>query len=67
MVRPKTGRNHDRALKSGAGPTFWDQKMLTLARLEDVERIASRIPNLAINVCFMLFAGLALAFNIVTR
>ncbi|KAI0299803.1 Choline/ethanolaminephosphotransferase [Russula brevipes] len=48
------------------GPTFWDQKILTFARLEDVEWIASRVPNLAINVCFMLFAGLALAFNIVT-
>jgi hypothetical protein len=41
--------------------------MLTFARLEDVEWIASRVPNLAINVCFMLFAGLGLAFNIVTR
>jgi len=48
------------------GPAFWDQKFLSLTRLENVEWIASRVPNLAINVCFMLFAVSALAFNIVT-
>ncbi len=36
-------------------------------RLENVEWIASRVPDLPINVCFMLFAGFGLAFNIVTR
>ena len=40
---------------------------MSLTGLENVEWIASRVPNLAINVCFMLFAVFALAFNIVTR
>jgi ethanolaminephosphotransferase len=49
------------------GPTFWDQKILTVMRLENVEWIASRVPNVALNVCFMIFSGFALAFNIITR
>jgi len=48
------------------GPTFWDQKILTFTRLENADWIASRVPNVALNVCFMIFAGFALAFNIVT-
>lgn len=58
-------------LRSGVelctGPTFWDQKILTFTRLENADWIASRVPNVALNVCFMIFAGFALAFNIVTR
>ena len=50
-----------------AGPSFWDQKILTFTRLENVEWIASRVPNLAINTSFMIFAAFGLAFNIVTR
>jgi hypothetical protein len=50
-----------------AGPSFWDQKLLTFTRLENVDWIASRVPNLPINTSFMIFAGVALAFNIVTR
>ncbi|KAH9017812.1 Choline/ethanolaminephosphotransferase [Lactarius pseudohatsudake] len=48
------------------GPSFWDQKILTFTRLENVEWIASRVPNLAINTSFMIFAGVGLGFNIVT-
>jgi len=48
------------------GPTFWDQRILTFAGLENVEWIASRVPNVPLNVCFMIFSGFALAFNIVT-
>jgi hypothetical protein len=50
-----------------AGPSFWDQKILTFTRLENVEWIASRVPNLAINTSFMIFAAFGLGFNIVTR
>ncbi|KAI9511889.1 Choline/ethanolaminephosphotransferase [Russula earlei] len=49
-----------------AGPTFWDQKLLTLTRLENVGWISSHVPNIGINVCFMIFAGFCLAFNIIT-
>lgn len=61
--------DYDLALnfEPGVGPALWDQKILSLTRLENVEWIASRVPNLAINVCFMLFAGVGLAFNIITR
>ncbi|KAH9964108.1 Choline/ethanolaminephosphotransferase [Russula dissimulans] len=48
------------------GPTFWDQNVLTLTRLENIEWIASHVPNIGINVCFMIFSIVALAFNIVT-
>ena len=58
---------YGQALNSVIGPTFWDQNFLSLMRLENVGWIASRVPDLAINVCFMLFALSALAFNIVTR
>ena len=58
---------YDQALKLGVGPRFWDQNILSLTRLEHIDWIASRVPNLPINVCFMLFSGFGLAFNIVTR
>ena len=58
--------NYDQALKLGVGPRFWDQNILSFTRLENIEWIASRVPNLPINVCFMVFAGFGLAFNIVT-
>ncbi|KAI0308381.1 Choline/ethanolaminephosphotransferase [Multifurca ochricompacta] len=48
------------------GPTFWDQKILTFTRLENVEWIASRVPNIAMNVSFMFLSGFVLALNIVT-
>jgi hypothetical protein len=59
--------DYDQALKLGVGPRFWDQNILSFTRLENIEWIASRVPNLPINVCFMLFSGFGLAFNIVTR
>jgi hypothetical protein len=59
--------DYDQALKLGVGPRFWDQNILSFSRLENIDWIASRVPNLPINVCFMLFSGFALAFNIVTR
>jgi len=59
--------NYKQALNPGAGPTFWDQKILTLIRLERIEWISSHVPDVGINVCFMIFSTFALAFNIVTR
>ncbi|KAI0066531.1 Choline/ethanolaminephosphotransferase [Artomyces pyxidatus] len=49
-----------------AGPTFWDQKFLTVTKLEHVEFIAKRVPNVALNESFMIFGAFALAFNIIT-
>jgi ethanolaminephosphotransferase len=59
--------DYEQALNPAAGPTFWDQNVLTLTRLENIEWIASHVPNIGINVCFMIFSIVALAFNIVTR
>jgi hypothetical protein len=59
--------DYDQALKLGVGPRFWDQTILSFMRLENIEWIASRVPNLPMNVCFMIFSGFGLAFNIVTR
>ncbi|KAF8491996.1 Choline/ethanolaminephosphotransferase [Russula emetica] len=48
------------------GPRFWDQNILSFTHLENIDWIASRVPNLPMNVCFTLFSGFGLAFNIVT-
>ncbi|KAI0319538.1 Choline/ethanolaminephosphotransferase [Amylostereum chailletii] len=48
------------------GPAFWDQKFLTFTGLEKIEVIASRVPNVGLNETFMVFASLALAFNIMS-
>ena len=58
--------DYDQVLKLGVGPRFWDQNILSFTRLGKIEWIASRVPSLPINVCFMIFAGFGLAFNIVT-
>lgn len=58
---------YDQALKLDIGPGFWDQNILSFTRLENIDWMASRVPNLPLNVCFMLFTGFGLAFNIVTR
>jgi ethanolaminephosphotransferase len=54
-------------IESRAGPTFWDHKILTITRLENVDWIASHVPNVALNVCLMIFSTFVLGFNIVTR
>jgi hypothetical protein len=59
--------DYDRALKLGIGPRFWDQNILSFTRLENIELIASRVPNLPINACVMILTGSGAAFNIVTR
>ena len=59
--------DHDQGLKLGVGPGFWDQNILSFTCLENIDWIAYRVPNLPINVCFMIFSGFGLAFNIVTR
>ncbi|KAF8636169.1 hypothetical protein AX17_003741, partial [Amanita inopinata Kibby_2008] len=47
------------------GPSFWDQKLLTVTRLEHLS-IFKRIPNLPLNDSFMVFASIGLGFNILT-
>lgn len=58
---------YDQALKLGIGPGFWDQNILSFTRLENIDWIASRVPDLPLNGCFMVFTGFGLAFNIITR
>ena len=50
-----------------AGPSFWDQGILTVTGLEGIGWIGERVPNVGMNVGFMIFGAVALAFNIVTR
>lgn len=50
-----------------AGPSFWDQGILTVIGLEKVKWISDAVPNVGLNVAFMIFGAAALAFNIVTR
>ena len=49
------------------GPSFWDQGILTVIRLDKVEWISGTVPNVGLNVAFMIFGAVALAFNIFTR
>jgi len=49
------------------GTQFWDQGILTLLGVKNVEWITSRVPDYGLNEAFMVFGGFALAFNVVTR
>lgn len=49
------------------GPTFWDQKILTLTGLDKVDLVTRYIPDLGLNDSFMVFGAFGLAFNIITR
>lgn len=48
------------------GPSFWDRGILSVVGLDKVEWIRSNVPNVGLNVAFMLFGAAGLAFNIVT-
>jgi len=48
------------------GPSYWDQGILTVTGLGRIEWIRERVPNIGMNVAFMVFGAVALAFNIVT-
>jgi len=48
------------------GPSFWDQGILTVTGLEKVGWISETLPNVGLNVSFMLFGAGGLAFNIFT-
>lgn len=45
------------------GPQFWDQKILTFTRLENLP-LMSRLPNIPLNESFMVFGAFGLGFNI---
>ncbi|TFK70097.1 Choline/ethanolaminephosphotransferase [Pluteus cervinus] len=45
------------------GPSFWDQRILTIAKLEHDPRFKN-IPNVGLNEALMVFAGFGLALNI---
>jgi len=48
------------------GPSFWDQGILTVIGLNKVEWINDIVPNVGLNVAFMIFGAVGLAFNIFT-
>jgi ethanolaminephosphotransferase len=50
-----------------AGPTFWDQGILTFTRLNRIPQVVQHVPNIGLNESFMVFGAFALAFNIVSR
>ncbi|PFH47783.1 hypothetical protein AMATHDRAFT_151285 [Amanita thiersii Skay4041] len=47
------------------GPSFWDQGILTFTHLSRIPPL-QRLPDLPLNVAFMVFAGVGLGFNILT-
>ena len=49
------------------GPSFWDRGILTVIGLDKVEWISGMVPNVGLNVAFMIFGAAGLAFNIFTR
>jgi hypothetical protein len=49
------------------GTSFWDTGILTFTRLDRIPRIAELVPNVGLNEAFMIFGGVALAFNILAR
>lgn len=48
------------------GPSFWDNRILTITGLDHLPFVSKLIPNIALNEAFMVFGGFALAFNILT-
>lgn len=59
--------NHSSVFSSLVGPTFWDQKILAVTGLDKVDLVARYIPDIGLNVSFMVFGAFGLAFNILTR
>ncbi|KAG6855527.1 hypothetical protein H0H87_001567 [Tephrocybe sp. NHM501043] len=47
------------------GPSFWDQKIFTVTRLENIPLI-QKLPNLPLNESFMVFGAFGMAFNIIS-
>ncbi|KAJ3820336.1 choline ethanolaminephosphotransferase [Lentinula raphanica] len=47
------------------GPSFWDTPVLDFLHLSSVPVISNTIPNVGLNVCFMIFGAFGLAFNII--
>ncbi|KAJ4478390.1 Choline/ethanolaminephosphotransferase [Lentinula aciculospora] len=46
------------------GPSFWDTGILDFLHLSNISIISNTIPNIGLNVFFMLFGAGGLAFNI---
>lgn len=49
------------------GPTFWDTGILSFVHLDRIPAIRNYIPDVGLNVTFMYFGAVSLAFNIATR
>ncbi|KAJ3718963.1 choline ethanolaminephosphotransferase [Lentinula raphanica] len=47
------------------GPSFWDTPVLDFLHLSSIPLISNTIPNVGLNVCFMIFGAFGLAFNII--
>lgn len=48
------------------GPAFWDTGIKTILHVENYAALES-VPNIGLNVAFMMFGLLGLIFNIATR
>ncbi|KIK62271.1 hypothetical protein GYMLUDRAFT_42209 [Collybiopsis luxurians FD-317 M1] len=46
------------------GPSFWDTGVLDILHLHNIPLISSIIPNIGLNVSFMIFGAFGLGFNI---
>ena len=67
-MRISSIHNASPALKSSyVGPGFWDQDFLAFTRLDRYPIVLEYIPRLGLNDAAMVFGGVVLALNIVTR
>ncbi|KAI0803223.1 Choline/ethanolaminephosphotransferase [Irpex lacteus] len=48
------------------GPAFWDTPFLTVLGLDKVPAIANIVPNVGLNIAFMIYGAVFLLFNIIT-
>ena len=53
--------------QDNVGPSFWDQRILTFARLDHIPQIVEIVSDIGLNEAFILFAASLLSLNIVSR
>ncbi|KAF8553808.1 Choline/ethanolaminephosphotransferase, partial [Imleria badia] len=48
------------------GPSFWDQRFLTVAHLDHIPQVVEIVPDIGLNEAFLTFAACVLSFSIVS-
>jgi len=62
-MRFAPGSLQTRFLLTELGPLFWEQRLWTFLRLDNLP-IISKLPNFSLNQSFMVFGGFCLAMNV---